>query len=104
MNGVDLTPETITFAFLLTAAGLTVAAGLITGTVQIIKWAIPQLFTRVTGALVAFILSIILFVIAGVAVGVDSLDEGLVVFAAWLGCATSAVGFYEVLGNRALAR
>jgi hypothetical protein len=32
-----------------------------------------------------------------VATGVDSLDEGLVVFVAWLTCVTSAVGLHSTI-------
>ncbi len=40
----------------------------------------------------AFGLSAALSLLAGLATGVDALHEGLVVFVAWLTCATSAVG------------
>jgi hypothetical protein len=42
-----------------------------------------------------------LYLLAGLATGVDSLDEGLVVFVAWLTCATSAVGVYSTITHLA---
>lgn len=97
MSPIDPTPDSITFAILLTAAGTGIAAGIITGLVQLIKAAVPTLAERFTGAFMAFILSAILYVLAALAVGVDSLDEGLVVFVAWLTCATAAVGIYATV-------
>jgi hypothetical protein len=85
----------ITFAVLLTAAGAGIAAGIITALVQLTKSALPTIAERFTGAFLAFVYSLALFVFAGIAVGVDSLDEALVVFLAWLTCATSAVGIYS---------
>ena len=45
----------------------------------------------------AFGLSAALSLLAGLATGVDALDEGLVVFVAWLTCATSAVGVHSTI-------
>lgn len=96
MGPIDLTPSTITFAFLLTAAGVGIAGGIITGLVALVFVAFPPLALRVTGASLAFVLSAILFIFAGIAVHVDSLDAALVVFVAWLTCATAAVGVHQV--------
>lgn len=94
MDPIDPIPGSITFAILLTAAGSGIAAGIITGVVQLVKTAIPAMDGRFSGSLMAFTLSAVLYVFAGIAVGVDSLDDGLVVFIAWLTCATAAVGIY----------
>ena len=96
MTLTDLTPSVITFAFLLTAAGVGIAAGIITAVVALLLKTFPSIRTHVTGAALAFALSGILFILAGVSVGADSLDEGLVVFVAWLTCATAAVGVHQV--------
>ena len=98
---IDATPDTITFAILLTAAGTGVAAGLVTAVVQLLKTVSPTLDARFSGALMAFVLSAVLYVLAGIAVGVDSLDEGLVTFVAWLTCATAAVGIYSTVKRAA---
>lgn len=82
----------LTFASFLTPTGIIAAAALVTGTVQLIKSVVPAIDARVSGALMAFVLTAILYVLAGIATGVSSLDAGLVVFAAWLACATSSVG------------
>lgn len=101
---VDTTPplDGITFAFLLTAAGAGIAAGIITTLVEVVK-AVPALAfltTRLAGASLAFLFSLVLYVLAGIATGVNSLDRGLVVFLAWLTCATAAVGIHSTLANR----
>ncbi len=82
----------ITFESLLTPEGVLVAAALITTLVQLIKSVLPALDARVSGALMAFSISLVLYVLAGVATGVADLNAGLAVFAAWLACATAAVG------------
>lgn len=100
LEAVDPTPDTITFAALLTAAGAGIAAGIITALVELTKNVAPAIHAKLSGASLAFIFSAVLFVLAGIAVGVNSLDEGLVVFLAWLTCATSAVGINSTLANR----
>ena len=82
----------ITFASLLTPEGIVIAGGLITSLVELIKRVLPTIDARVSGALQAFILSAVLYVLAGIATSVGSLDAGLTVFMAWLACATAAVG------------
>lgn len=82
----------LTFASLLLPAGIIVAAGLVTTLVQLIKTVLPTVDARVSGALMAFVISAILYVLAAISTSVGTLDAGLVVFAAWLACATSAVG------------
>lgn len=83
---------TITFAGLLTPEGAVAGALVITLLIQLLKAALPTLDARVSGALMAFILSAILYVFAGLSTGVPTLDAGLAVFIAWLSCATSSVG------------
>lgn len=87
--------EGITFAALLTAAGAGIAAGIVTGTVSLAKTAIPAI-AEWNGAGLSFIGSGVLYVLAGVATGVATLDAGLGVFLAWLTCATAAVGIHKV--------
>lgn len=87
--------EAITFAALLTAAGAGIGAGIVTGLVSLIRTAIP-IARDWNGALLAFVFSAALYVLAGVSTGVSTLDAGLGVVIAWLTCATAAVGIYEV--------
>lgn len=101
---VDVIPDSITFAVLLTAAGTGIAAGIITALVALVERVFPNLVARLTGATVAFVLSAILYVLAGIAVGVSTLDAGLVVFVAWLTCATAAVGVHQVVIKGALSK
>ena len=87
----------LSFASLLTAAGAGIAAGLVTTLVELLKTARGNERLPVSGAALAFALSALLYLLAGVATGVDSLDDGLVVFVAWLTCATSAVGVHSTI-------
>lgn len=94
--------DAITFAALLTAAGAGIGAGIVTGTVSLLKTAIPFL-KETNGALMAFVGSGVLYILAGISTGVGTLDAGLVVFIAWLTCATAAVGIYEVVTKPVVA-
>lgn len=82
----------ITFASLLTPEGIVIAGGIITTLVELIKRVFPAIDEKVSGALLAFVLSAILYVLAAVATSVTDLDAGLVVFMAWLATATAAIG------------
>jgi len=95
-------PE-LTFAALLTAAGAGVAAGLVTALISLIRTAVPQAEAW-NGAAMAFVLTGALYVLAGVSVGVPTLDAGLGLFIAWLTCATAAVGVHKVIVKPAVNR
>lgn len=86
-----------TFASFLNAAGAGVAAIIITSLVQLVKTALPSIGERVSGALMAFVASAVLYLLTAVATGVSTFDSGLNVFLAWLTCATAAVGAYSVV-------
>jgi mevalonate kinase len=86
--------EDITFAALLTAAGAGIAAAITTSVVELLKRVFDP---PVSGALLAFAASAALYVLAGIATGADTLDEALVVFLAWLTCATAAVGIHSTI-------
>jgi len=103
METIPVIPDDITFAVLLTAAGTGIASGLVTGLVALLRASMP-VFMSISGAALAFVLSAILYVLAGIAVHVDSLDRGLVVFVAWLTCAASAVGINQVIARGALTK
>ena len=97
-------PEDITFAVLLTAAGAGVAAGIVTGAVSLIKTALANTIVGTwDGAIMAFGFSLVLYVLAGVATNVNTLDAGLGVFLAWLTCATAAVGIHKVVTTPVVA-
>ena len=95
---------TPTFASFLEPAGIVIAGGLITGLVQLIKTTFPALDARVSGAVLAFAFSAILYVLTAVATGAGSLDAGLTVFWAWLAAATAAVGTYATVTHVAETR
>jgi hypothetical protein len=87
--------DNVTFAALLTAAGAGIAAGIVTGFVSLIRTALP-IVAQWNGAAQAFVVSAVLYIIAGIATNVGTFDAGLNVFLAWLTCATAAVGIHTV--------
>lgn len=87
----------VTFASFLTPNGIVVAAGIITTLVQLLKTVFPAIDARVSGAVLAFAFSAVLYVLTAIAVGVGTLDAGLTVFTAWLAAALSAVGAYATV-------
>ena len=73
-------------------AGLVIAAGIVSGLIEVIKNALPWLGERVSGAAMAFVITAILYALDGAATGVSTLDAGLGIFMAWLACLTAAMG------------
>lgn len=88
--------EPITFASLITPPGVVVAAGIVTALVQLIKGVFPVIDEKVSGALQAFVLTAILYVLVAITVPQPDANGYLLVFMAWLSCATSAVGIKSV--------
>ena len=84
-----------TFASFLTPEGIVVAGGLITALIQLLKTVFPVIDEKVTGAILAFALSAILYVVTALVVGLDGPDAYLTVIASWLACATAAVGVHS---------
>ena len=81
---------TLTLASLLDPPGIVAGAAFVTSIVALLKGVFPSL--TVSGALMAFVLSAVLYVLAGVSAGAASLDAGFAVFVSWVACATGAVG------------
>jgi len=89
--------DDITFASLLTAAGAGVAAALVTSTVELLKRVIGDALAG-QGARLAFALSAGLYLLAAIATEAWPVpDELLVVFVAWLTCASAAVGIHRTV-------
>lgn len=87
----------VTFADLLTAAGAGIAAVVVTTTVSVVKTALEHTPVGTwDGVAMAFVLSALLYLLAGIATSVRTLDAGLTVFLAWLTCASAAVGVHKV--------
>ena len=82
----------VTFSSFLTPTGVVAAAAVVTTLIQLIKGVFPAIDARISGALLAFILTGILYILTAVSVGVADANAGLAIFLAWLACATSAVG------------
>ena len=86
----------ITFASLLTVEGTVIAAAIVTSLVELLKRVVD---IQVAGALVAFLFSAVLYILAAIATNVGGapapLDAALAVFMAWLGCSLAAVGVHS---------
>lgn len=85
----------MTFASLLTPEGIVAFATVVTSLVALIKYVFPGIDAVVSGALMAFTLTAIGYVLCAFAVGVGTLDAALLVFVAWLACATASVGIHS---------
>lgn len=93
----------VTFDALVTPAGVVIAAGIITGLIQLLKVSFPILDARVSGATMAFLISLGLYVVVGLAIkGLDA-NGYLNVFLAWLSAATSAVGIKATIDHAGTA-
>ena len=85
----------ITFQSFLDPQGIVAAGALTTGLVALIKSVFPVIDARVSGALQAFIVTAILYV--GVLASTTPAPDAngiLTIFAAWLACATAAIGIH----------
>jgi hypothetical protein len=82
----------MTFASLIDATGIVAASALIFSFVQVLKGASPFLSARVSGALMAFVSSAVLYVIAAIVLPSGGPDNYLQVFAAWVAVAGLAMG------------
>ncbi len=80
------------FSDLITPGGIVAAAALITVLIQVLKAAFPMLDVRVSGALMAFVLSGLLYVLAGFVLPHGTPDAVLEVFASWVAVAAAAMG------------
>lgn len=84
----------LTLAGLLTVAGVAAGAVFVTTIVALLKNVFSRYIPALdqNGALLAFIISALLYVLAGIATGASTLDAAFAVFVAWVTCATAAIG------------
>ncbi len=94
----------LTLATLLEVAGIAAGAAFTTTIVQLLKSVFSVIDSRVSGALLAFVITAVLYVLAGLSTGAASLDAWFAVFVAWVTCATAAVGVYSTLTHVAEQR
>jgi hypothetical protein len=87
--------ETPTFASFLTPEGTIVAAGLITALIQLVKVTFPVIDAKVSGAVMAFSASALLYTVTALVTMPEGPDAYLTVIASWLLCATASVGAYS---------
>lgn len=82
-------------ADLLTTTGSLAFATTVTLLISVLRTAFPPIASW-NGAGLAFVLTLVFYVLAGVSTGATTLDAGFVVFLAWLGCAVEAVGIHKL--------
>lgn len=90
-----LPTDFLTLAALLTVAGVAAGAAFTTVVVSLIKNVFPVVDAKVSGALMAFVFTLMLYILAGVSAGAGTLDAWFAVFVAWITCATTAVGAHS---------
>lgn len=95
---------TFTFADLYTAAGVAAAAAAITALVALVKGVFPVIDAKVSGALMAFVASALLYLASITAVPITSPDNVLALVLAWIACATASVGINSTAQHVAAQR
>jgi hypothetical protein len=86
------------WADLNTATGAISLAASIILLVQVLKAALPSLFTKVTGATAALVLSLVLYVM-GAAISAAPADGWLGWGLAWLSCAAASIGIHSAVSQ-----
>lgn len=86
-----------TFASFLTPEGIIAAGSLITAFIALLKSVFPAIDAKVSGAVMAFVLSAILYLVTALVIGLPDADAYLTVLASWLACATAAVGVHSTI-------
>ncbi len=91
--------EDLTFAVVLTAAGATASAALVTGTIAILKQlvVIGPWVNAAREPTLAFALSAVLVAVAVVSVGVFTPTALFAAFLAWFGIAQIAMGVHDTV-------
>lgn len=84
----------LTFAALYSPEGVVAAAAAITALVALLKSVFPVINERISGALMAFIGSALLYLASLTAVPITAPDDALRLALAWISCATAAVGIH----------
>ena len=87
----------MTFESFLTPEGIIAAGALATTLVSLVKGVLPPIAARFSGALLAFVVTGALYALTALATRPATLDAALTVFAAWLACATAAVGVHSAV-------
>lgn len=84
----------LTLAGMLTVPGVAAGAVFVTTLVALLKNVFSPYWSALdqNGALLAFILSAILYLLAGIATGAGTLEAAFAVFVAWVTCACAAIG------------
>ena len=91
--------EDLTFAVVLTAAGFTASAALITGLIAIAKQlvVVGPWIDAAREPTIAFVLSAVLFIVAVLSVGTFTAEALFAAFLAWFGIAQIAMGVHDTV-------
>ena len=91
--------EELTFAVVLTAAGATASAALITGLIAILKRlvVVGPWIDAAREPTVAFVLSAVLVIVAVLSVGTFTAEALFAAFLAWFGIAQIAMGVHDTV-------
>lgn len=84
--------DEISFELLASPAGPIVAAPLVKVLIDVLKAVFPGLASKVSGALMAFVITGALYVLTALALLPLTPNGGLNLFAVWLTCAAATVG------------
>ena len=87
----------LSWASFITPEGIIVAAGLVNRLVQVLKTVSPTLDRRVSGALLSFIASGVLYLITAAVIATADPNLLLTTFAAWLSVAGGSIGINSVI-------
>lgn len=89
----------LTLAALFTAGGAVAAAAVVRQLIELLKVAFPALDARMSGATMAFLLSLLLYVLAWAAVGGRDAEGIFLAFLSWIACAVAAVGINSTVDH-----
>jgi hypothetical protein len=94
----------LTLAALFSAAAIAPAAFVVREFVELVKTVFPALSARVSGAVLAFYASAVLYLATFAAAGDRTPEGGFQAFLAWLGVAVAAVGINAALDHVAAVK
>lgn len=89
----------LTLAALFTAGGAVAAAAVIRQLIEVLKVAFPAIDARISGAGMAFVLSLVLYGLAWAAVGSRDAEGIFLAVLSWIACAVAAVGINSTVDH-----
>lgn len=89
----------MTFEALITPEGIAAAGALTTTIIALLKSTFPAIDARVSGAIMAFGLTAVLYGAGVAVVGLADPNAALTWISAWVACATVAVGVHSTVSH-----